>query len=412
VTTPRGVRYYGGGDLSGYGQAAVANVRALVNAGVSVHWVPLDWTPARAVPGSWHERDGAPKPVLAAQGSALADIATLVELTRRPLQGDVVVAHAPPESWPSLFRSDSFNIGCTAWETTQPPAHWLPLMREADAIIVPSELNRTVFSSAVPGVPAVAIPHIRRHTWNDYTPGEIRQARADLGVPGDHRVFYTISTWDPRKALPDLIELFARAFGAGEAVSLVIKTNEIGAEGGPHFRQRPTRDLAAEAVSRIESERACKTPNIILNTDRLHAAELDMIHAMGDVYVTASHGEGFGLGAFEAATRGTPVLATGWGGQTEFLGDRWLGRLPYRMTQVPLWPPHKPSYFPSQRWARVDPEAGSERMRAVFDDPEPFLVEARKNRESIVERFAEPVIVRQWLDLIETGLGGRRAQAP
>lgn len=407
-TTPYSVRYYGGGDLGGYGQTAVANVRALVNAGVPVHWVPLDWNPMCSVPGQWRQPDGLAKSALAGGGSALADMSTLVERTSRPVDCDVVIVHAPPESWPGLFREGCFNIGCTAWETSQTPAHWGPLMSRADAIAVPSEFNRRVFQSAVPTVPVSVLPHIRRHTWNDYTPTEISQAKADLGIPANHRVFYTIATWNPRKALPDLIELFASTFHKDEAATLLIKTDETGAGKGPHYRQRQTRQLAAEVVSRIGSVLGREAPNIVLNTDQLDSAELDMIHAVGDVYATVSRGEGFGLGAFEAATRATPVLATGWGGQTDFLGDQWLGRLPYHMTQVPLWPPHMPSYFPSQRWASVDPAKAVDRMRAVFDDPAPFQREARTIRERIVERFAEPVVIRQWLELIERGLDEKR----
>lgn len=412
MIAPYGVRYYGGGDLSGYGQAAVANVRALVNAGVPVQWVPLNWTPDRLIPGQWHDYGGKPQPVLTAKGSALADVATLVERTRRPIDPDVVIAHAPPESWPGLFCSNSLNVGCTVWETSRTPAHWRPLMARADVIAVPSEFNRRVFQAALPEQRIALLPHIRRHTWNDYTPTEIRQARDDLGIPDDHRVFYTIATWDPRKALPELISLFARAFHSETPVTLLIKTNASGTDTGPHFQQRPTRALAAEVVSAIGRELGREPPNIILNTDQLDSAELDMIHAIGDVYVTVSHGEGFGLGAFEAATRATPVLAPAWGGQTDFLGDDWPGALPFRMTQVPLWPPHRPSYFPSQRWASVDTEAAVERMRSVLSDSAPFEREARAIRERIVERFAEPVIAGQWLELIEHALADRAAFEP
>jgi glycosyltransferase involved in cell wall biosynthesis len=409
MSAPFGVRYYGGGDLSGYGLAAVANVRALVNADVPVQWIPLDWTPDRSVPGQWRDERGREKPLLTAQGSALADVKALIEQTRHPIDSDVVVVHAPPESWSGLFRKNAFNIGCTAWETSRTPAHWRELMSQADAIAVPSEFNRAVFQAAVPEVPVTLLPHIRRHTWNDYTPSERRGAKSDLGIPAHHRVFYTIATWDPRKDLPEMIRLFVQAFSNDDPVTLLIKTNELGADIGPHFRQRSTRTLAAEVVSELGRELGRAPPNIILNTDRLGSAELDMIHAIGDVYVTVSHGEGFALGAFEAATRATPVLATAWGGQTDFLGGEWLGALPCRMTQAPLWPPHKPSYFPSQRWARVERDAVVDRMRAVFDNAEPFEQEARAIRERIVERFAEPVIARRWLELIESGRPGRNA---
>jgi len=67
----RGVLYCGSGDLSGYGQAAIAYVRALVNAGVPVQWVPLDWLPGRMAVGSWTMPDGRPRGLLERCGTAI-----------------------------------------------------------------------------------------------------------------------------------------------------------------------------------------------------------------------------------------------------------------------------------------------------------------------------------------------------
>ena len=51
-----------------------------------------------------------------------------------------------------------------------------------------------------------------------------------------------------------------------------------------------------------------------------------------------------------------PVLATGWGGHRDYLGDdaQWPGAMRFRMTRVPVFPPDAPSYWGSQRWATVD----------------------------------------------------------
>lgn len=98
ATAPRGVRYYGFGSLSGYGQAAVAYVRALVNAGIAVQWIPLDWTTQRMQAGSWILPDGRRQLLLEKCGTLgqLADVPALVERTRAPVAHDVVVVHAPP----------------------------------------------------------------------------------------------------------------------------------------------------------------------------------------------------------------------------------------------------------------------------------------------------------------------------
>ena len=45
------------------------------------------------------------------------------------------------------------------------------------------------------------------------------------------------------------------------------------------------------------------------------------LHTRGDCYVTLAHGEGWGIGAFDATAYGNPVVATGWGGFLEYLDD-------------------------------------------------------------------------------------------
>jgi hypothetical protein len=91
---------------------------------------------------------------------------------------------------------------------------------------------------------------------------------------------------------------------------------------------------------------------------------------------------------------------TGWGGHRDFLGADWPGAVPYRMVTVPLWPPDRPSYFPSQRWAEPDIAVAARMLRAVIDEPEPAHVAALRIRERIVEKFAEPVIVSQLLQAL------------
>lgn len=393
---PRAIRYYGAADFSGYGQAAVAYVRSLVNAGVQVQWIPLDWTPQRMQPGTWS------RPLVSQCGSDgwLADLPALIERTSAPVAHDTVVAHSPPEFWPFAFESGKCNIGYAAWETDGAPAHWLPSMMQADRVLVPCSQNRDAFVRSGLAKPIAVVPHIRRHRWCEYSPHDIAAARADLGIPHGHRVFYSINAWDPRKAVPDLIEAFARAFTPSDRVALLLKTDATGHGAGPLYTRRTTRELATQAITEAAARIGRPAPLIVLHDSPLDADAIDLIHAVGDAFVSLSHGEGFGLGAFEAATLGKPVVMTGWGGHMDFFGENWPGAVPYRLAPVPLWPPDLPSYFPSQRWAIPDISAASRLLRDVADHPIPAQTAARSIRERIVERYAESVIVDEFLGAI------------
>ena len=402
ASAPRGVLYCGSGDLSGYGQAAIAYVRALVNAGVPVQWIPLDWLPRRMAPGSWTSPDGRPRRLLEQCGTHghLADVPTLVGLTRAPVAHDVVVVHAPPEAWPQVFEPGKRNIGVTVWETDRAPAHWLPLMRQADAVIVPCEFNRAAFLRSGLDKPVRVVPHIRRHCWREYTPADVARARAQLGIPGGNCVFYTINAWDPRKNMPALVRAFARAFAADSPASLLVKTGATGHGEAPFYANMPTRELVLRAMQDAAAESGRPMAQVVMVDAELDGDGIDLIHALGDVYVSLSHSEGWGLGAFEAATLGKPVIMTAWGGQCEFLGGAWPGAVPYRLEAVPLWPPHQPSYFPSQRWAAPDPDAAVALMRAAADAAPGMRAGAHAIRERIVRGYAEPVVVETLLEAI------------
>lgn len=399
---PRGIRYYGGGGFSGYDQAAVANVRALVNAGIAVQWIPLEWAPERMQVSQWVLPDGRRQRLLEQCGSHghLADAAALVAHTAGPVAHDVVVAHAPPEFWPFGFEAGKRNIGVTVWETDRAPAHWLPLMRQADRVIVPCEFNRAAFVRSGLRVPIAVVPHIRRHLWCEFSPSAVAAARAQLGIPPDDRVLYTINSWGPRKNLPAMIHAYARAFSADDPVTLMIKTDAHGHAGGPFYPSVPTRELASQAMADAAAATGRPVPRIVLHDAPLDGDSVDMIHAIGDIYVSLSHGEGWGLGAFETAMLGKPVVMTGWGGQCEFLGTDWPGAVPYRLESVPLWPPHLPSYFPSQRWAVPDVNVAATLLRTIVADPQPALVAAWTIRERIVRDFAEPVVIGALLEAL------------
>lgn len=53
--------------------------------------------------------------------------------------------------------------------------------------------------------------------------------------------------------------------------------------------------------------------------DELSDEDMGPLHLAGDAFISLTRGEGFGVGAFEAAAAGKPVIMTGWGGRLDFL---------------------------------------------------------------------------------------------
>jgi glycosyltransferase involved in cell wall biosynthesis len=394
----RGLRYYSFVEPSGYGLAAIAYVRALVNAGVPVQWVPL----ARAGDDVRPLRPGDPIPLsmLSTEDEALADLPALFSATSQPIAYDTIVAHTVPERWPTLFEAHKRNVGCTVWETDRIPAHWRTLLDLAERVLVPCETNRDTFvAGGIRRTPEI-VPHIRRHAWNAFAPAEVDAARKRFGLDGARFVFTTINAWDPRKALPALLDAFVRAFRDDDGVALVLKTGATGYGPPPFYREEPTLTMAQRAVDAATDALDRDAPPICVLPYELNGRGVDILHELSDGYVTLSHGEGWGLGMFDAATRGTPAIATGWGGHLDYLGGDWPGAVPYRMASAPVWPPWRPSYWPSQRWAAPDAEAAIAAMRALVEDPAPARAAASSIADRIANDYAEPVIARRFIEAI------------
>jgi glycosyltransferase involved in cell wall biosynthesis len=394
----RGLLYYSFVEPSGYGVAAIGYVRALVNAGVPVRWVPVVRAGETVRPRT--AADVLSWAMTATEDQSMADLPALLEATSAPIAVDAVVAHMVPEYWPSLFEPGKRNVGVTVWETDRIPPHWRTLLDGADRVLVPCEQNRETFLAGGVRRPVHVVPHVRRHAWNAFAPSEIAAARERFGLAEARFVFYAINAWDPRKALDATLATFVRAFGPDDGVAFVLKTGPIGYGRPPYYGTAPCLEMAQRAVDEATDALDRDAPTICVLPYELNGRGIDMLHAIGDAYLSLSHGEGWGIGLYDAATRGTPAIATGWGGHLDYLGADWPGAVPWRATRVPVWPPWRPSYWPSQRWATPDPDAAVAAMRALVADPAPARAAARAIAEDIANRYAEPVVARQFVEAL------------
>lgn len=393
-----GVKFYSYFDISGYGLAALAYLRGLLNAGVEVHWIPLVWSEQGY--HSLQPTDTPPLLELSRDDNALKDLAAIRAATCRPVDYSTVFVQTVPELWPNFFEPGKKNVGYTTWEADALPPHWKPSLDLADLICVPSKMNGEAFRAAHLKPPVHVVPHIRRHTWNDFNVSELTALRMSLGIPPDHFIFYSINTWEPRKNNSQLLQSFLGAFSSDARVTLILKTDEEGYGPAPFYPRQATTELASAAMENAPSAQDGTHAQVCLLPYKLSGRGIDMLHAIGDCYVSASRGEGWAMGAFDAATRGTPVIMTGWGGQTDYLGPDWPGAVPYNMRTVPVWPPSAPSFWPPQRWAEPAPDAMSAALRhTVYDAPRQKAA-AQRIALDIANRFAEPVIAAQLRALL------------
>ncbi|HTR58420.1 MAG TPA: hypothetical protein VMM27_09605 [Casimicrobiaceae bacterium] len=394
-----GIKYIAHGSATGYGMAAFAYIRALHNAGIPV-W-PF-FLGQESLPG---EPEQEPY-ILRLDGSSgtdadLADLPAIIDATTRPIAYDTVLAHNSPDRCRLFAEAGKRLIAYTAWETEVLPEHWPGLIGAADAIAVPSRFNAELFVRSGVTRPMHVVPHILRHAWSESAREDGVALRLRLGIPEDHFVFYTIAAWDPRKAVGELIDVFVREFGAADRVTLLVKTS-AGVENAPaeamFGASVPVRaKQIIAAASRDSTHHAAKV--VCLAASEISGRMIDAIHAAGDAYVSLTHGEAWGMGAFDAASLGKPVIITGWGGQLDFLGEDYPGLVRYELTSAGGWMPF-PEYRPTGRWASADRRHAAQLMRAAVARDRVLLEAASALRGRIAERYAEPVVARQLLAAI------------
>jgi glycosyltransferase involved in cell wall biosynthesis len=226
--------------------------------------------------------------------------------------------------------------------------------------------------------------------------------------PDDPRfVVYMVATWTSRKAILDAVEAFTAAFGAADDVVLVIHTTpeDQVATARPPTGGGTRRNGEGASWFSLARALAGRTdvPDIVLSTRTLSAAEIDDLHRRGDCFLSLSRGEGWGLGAFEAAAAGNPVIVTGWGATREFLPEGYPYLVDYDLVPTTLDPPDM-VWQPDEgeRWARARVAHAAGLLRHVYDHRHEARSWGRRSRAHVLATFDSVTVTGQLLTALDT----------
>ena len=134
--------------------------------------------------------------------------------------------------------------------------------------------------------------------------------RKKLGIKeSDYIVFYHFdyNSCYERKNPEAVLRAFALAFAEKPDVHLVIKTNG--------FEKNQDK---VKRLSEFAQELGISEKTKFVNEHMTKNALMELINA-ADVYISLHRGEGMGLGMLEAMALAKPVIATNYGGNTEFM---------------------------------------------------------------------------------------------
>lgn len=277
-----------------------------------------------------------------------------------PKAGTVLIHANPPEAMAALSRlvpgslDEQYLIGYWAYELERVPETWLRAALLFDEIWVPSQFVADSLDGV--GVPV----HVRPHP---VPAAQVAKAASPftVGIAGD------LASSATRKNLVGGLDVYLRAFPEpNEDTRLLVKTRPAAGHSDA------LTDLLARASVR---------PDIEVVTDTLEDQDIDALWAALGVFLSVHRAEGYGLVLAECLARGTPVLATGWSGNLEFMGSCPDLLLPYGL--VPVSDPDGIYPQGGLRWAEPDIGAAAIALRRLRADPLPARRSAMVARDHL-----------------------------
>ena len=292
---------------------------------------------------------------------------------------------------PSYLRG-RYNIALWNWELEDVPAEWVKAAAMFDEVWVPSRFIAEPLSRAL-SVPVIRIPY----PVDPDPPRAAELTRDRLRIP--HSAFLFLFLMDfhsvaERKNPLALIRAFRAAFVPGDDAWLLIKTARS------HTDRKTFEAIRA----------AAQGANVRIVDEVLRREEVNGLYALGDSCVSLHRSEGYGLTLLEAMTAAKPVIATGYGGNMDFMNDKNSVPVSYRLVELDKdYPPYRRGW----RWAEPDVDHGASAMRRLYEDRDAARRLGQAARESALATLHPRTVgaaLKQRLDTIRWRLSERNSR--
>lgn len=233
-------------------------------------------------------------------------------------QFDMSVQVSIPNEWEMLAP---YNVGVTAGiETTKVAPIWLERCNMMDKVITISEHAKRSFietlyhgthkSTNQPMTLRCETPvTVVHYPVKDTLPDNL-----NLDLQYDFN-YLVVSQWGPRKNLDNAVRWWIEE-NYDQEVGLILKTSSK--NNSIMDREHTSKTLKSLINSCLPEDSKCK---IYLLHGDLKEAQMQSLYTNEKIkaFVSLSHGEGFGLPIFDAASHGMPIIAPGWSGHCDFL---------------------------------------------------------------------------------------------
>jgi glycosyltransferase involved in cell wall biosynthesis len=334
-------------DATGYGTASREYALALDRQGVDVKIETYTWN------FPYHLQDDKKR-------------IRLQQLIEKPVSNQktkILIYHSPPSVIDNKEKSRfDFCILNTVWETNRIPDEWLQILSTYDAVSVPCTHNIDALQNSGVRIPIFLVPH-----GADTKMFHPDNKRFELNEEENEFVFVSVFDFQHRKNPEGLLRAYWEEFTRNDPVLLVIKT----------YGSSRRNIRAAIMKYKLKLGFGDHSAPIYLMTGICSETQLKGIYTAGDAFVLPTRGEGVGLPFIEALSSGLPVIATGWGGQMDFLNEHNSFLVDYELMDpsISMNSDHVISTVyrqfekNGQLWAEPKLEHLKMQMRSAFENP-------------------------------------------
>ena len=258
----------------------------------------------------------------------------------------------PPNYWESINREYKRAVGYGIFEGTKVPTGWAVNSKNLYRVIVPSTHTKEAFTNQ--GFKRVTvIPHgVNKKIYNN----DVKPNEKLMGEFKGKFKFLFVGGWcqgmNDRKGAQHVLKAYTEEFKKDDNVLLIMKYNMSYCD----------KALIDNQVKSLSLGKDCAP--IIQIFDELREEDLASLYASCDVLVSPHMSESWGMAMSEAIAVGKPVIATRYGGVTDY-GGRNVAYVNGELVKAVSEPKH---YYEEADWMMPNFNELKTTMRMAYSD--------------------------------------------
>lgn len=278
------------------------------------------------------------------------------------------------------YFDGKYNISIWAWELSKFPQIWNSSFKYFDEIWTLSTFVADAISKSSP------IPVLKMTCPIELDESKLIPDRKKFGLKEDEFIF--LFTFDylsvfERKNPLAVVKSFQNVFDINDKAKLIIKS--INGSRFPDIHEK--------------LKKSCNSKNITIIDQHMDKDELLSLLASSDCYVSLHRSEGFGMSIAEAMYAKKPVIATYYGGNTDFMNEENSFPVKYELVKLER---DYGSYTKGNIWAEPDIVHASNLMKKVYEDFDLGKKIGIKGSEYVKKHMSFEVVGKEILSRLST----------